>query len=201
MNSAEEFQLSQIEVKYQDEVHVTFNAQLDATQQDDMLFQVTLLEDESQQYFVSGSVVDENDPFTAVLTFEENLPLDADYKLVAISVFDIQGRNIESGIESYDNFYVDPSTPLRPVGVEEPEVTEPEVTEPEVTEPEITEPVNNNEPDAHNSAQDEQEPIKNDVISSANDQDSLPQTGPTHILMLVMALVFGAMAFVFRFKK
>lgn len=207
LNSGEDFQLSQIEVLYQNEVAVLFNAPLENTPDTEMIFSVTELQDETVEYTVSGSIVDPQNPNRAIVTFQENLPLDMDYKLVVISVFDELGRNIESGIESYENFYMDPVTLVKSEESEITEPTDPVITEPVVTEP--TDPVDNQEvtvdPGAMNAADDDKkvensEPIQ-DVNGAANQTDVLPQTGPTHILMLLLALAFGGLAIAFRFKK
>lgn len=215
MSSAADFQLSQIEVLYQNEVAVLFNAPLENTPDTEMIFSVTELEDETKEYTVSGSIVDPQNPNQAIVTFQDNLPLDMDYKLVVISVFDQSGRNIESGIESYENFYMDPTTLVKPEESEITEPTDPVITEPVVTQPvdpvvtEPTDPLDNQEitpdPGAMNAADDKDaqevtEPVQ-DVTGAATGAEVLPQTGPTHILMLLLALAFGGMAVAFRFKK
>ena len=215
MSSAADFQLSQIEVLYQNEVAVLFNAPLENTPDTEMIFSVTELEDETKEYTVSGSIVDPQNPNQAIVTFQDNLPLDMDYKLVVISVFDQSGRNIESGIESYENFYMDPTTLVEPEESEITEPTDPVITEPVVTQPvdpvvtEPTDPLDNQEitpdPGAMNAADDKDaqevtEPVQ-DVTGAATGAEVLPQTGPTHILMLLLALAFGGMAVAFRFKK
>ena len=215
MSSVADFQLSQIEVLYQNEVTVLFNAPLENTPDTEMIFSVTELEDETKEYTVSGSIVDPQNPNQAIVTFQENLPLDKDYKLVVISVFDQSGRNIESGIESYENFYMDPTTLVKQEESEITEPTDPVITQPVVTEPvdpvvtEPTDPVVNQEitpdPGAMNAADDKDsqevtEPVQ-DVTGAATGAEVLPQTGPTHILMLLLALAFGGMAVAFRFKK
>lgn len=212
MSAADDFKLTQIEVLYQNEVAVLFNAPLENTPETEMIFSVTYLEDESQEFSVSGSVVDSENPNRAIVTFEENLALDQDYKLVVISVFDQEGRNIESGIESYENFYMDPSTPEKPleVAVLEVEPVEPVVVdEPvEVNDDQSQGQDTNTPQDALNSADDEKqsdvqeviEPVQ-DVTGAASELNTLPQTGPAHILMLLLALAFGGMAVAFRMKK
>lgn len=215
MSSEADFQLSQIEVLYQNEVAVLFNAPLENTPDTEMIFSVTELEDETKEYTVSGSIVDPQNPNQAIVTFQDNLPLDMDYKLVVISVFDQSGRNIESGIESYENFYMDPTTLVEPEESEITEPTDPVITEPVVTQPvdpvvtEPTDPLDNQEitpdPGAMNAADDKDaqevtEPVQ-DVTGAATGAEVLPQTGPTHILMLLLALAFGGMAVAFRFKK
>ncbi len=217
LSSDENFQLSQIEVLYQNEVAVLFNAPLENTSDTQMIFSVTDLQDETKEYTVSGSIVDPQNPNKAIVTFEENLPLDMDYKLVVISVFDQSGRNIESGIESYENFYMDPEALVKP---DESEISEPtEPIEPVITDPieetdpkDPVEPTDTNQeitpdPGAMNSADEDDkdtqevtEPIQ-DVTGAATGAEVLPQTGPTHILMLLLALAFGGMAVAFRFKK
>lgn len=225
MSSAEDFKLTQIEVLYQNEVAVLFNAPLENTPETEMIFSVTDLQDETIEYTVSGSVVDPQNPNQAIVTFQDNLPLDMDYKLVVISVFDQSGRNIESGIESYENFYMDPTTlDKSQVVVEEPIVTDDtqEVTD-DNQEPVVTDngqgnvdgEVNgvddqnpNNSQDDLNAAGDQNEPVNQevtepvqDVAGAADDMDTLPQTGPAHVFMLLLALAFGGMAVAFRFKK
>ncbi len=217
MTAATDFQLSQIEVLYQNEVAVLFNAPLENTPETEMIFSVTNLQDETIEYTVSGSIVDPQNPNQAIVTFQENLPLNMDYKLVVISVFDQSGRNIESGIESYENFYMDPKTLVKSDESDTSETTEPVVTEPtdpvtQPTEPVITQPAEPNQDvttdsgamnaadDGNKDTQEVTEPVQ-DVTWAAEDVDVLPQTGPTHILMLLLALSFGAMAVAFRYKK
>lgn len=222
MSSAEDFKLTQIDVLYQNEVAVLFNAPLENTPETEMIFSVTQLEDETKEYTVSGSMVNPANPNEAIVTFEENLPLDMDYKLVVISVFDQSGRNIESGIESYENFYMDPTTLEKSEDiavVEEPVVDDgtQEDNQPVVddnqsgvdTGSNTTDSQDTNNPQGDlNAAGDNTEPVVQevsepiqDVAGAADDMDTLPQTGPAHILMLLLALAFGGMAVAFRFKK
>jgi hypothetical protein len=44
-----------------------------------------------------------------VITFEENLPVATEFTFTVIDILDVNGRNIESGIESFENFYVEES--------------------------------------------------------------------------------------------
>lgn len=219
MNSAADFQLSYIEVLYQNQVAVTFNAPLENNADTEMIFSVTELEDELKEYTVSGSIVDPQDSNTAIITFNENLPLEVDYKLVVISAFDQNGRNIESWIESYENFYVDASVLEQPENNQEPVdplvdpidsvVEEPVVEEHaqleeqnnQITDNQTTDNQNTDTTTDFNAADNqESEPIQ-DVAWAASEVDALPQTWPTHILMLLLALALGTMTFVFRSKN
>jgi hypothetical protein len=46
-----------------------------------------------------------------------------------------------------------------------------------------------------------EEEVAIDLLSAGQEAETLPTTGPEHIFMLILALVFGAMSFVFKYRK
>jgi hypothetical protein len=48
------------------------------------------------QYAIKESILDENSNNKVIVTFEEILPINTEFKLTVISILDEAGRNLES---------------------------------------------------------------------------------------------------------
>lgn len=261
MNSAGEFKLQAIEVLAQNQVAVEFTASLDPSAE--KIFKVVEKNDELLQYSVNDTKLDLNDSRKVLVTFDELLPVNTEFKLTVISILDNQGRNLESGIESFENFIVEEDK-LNYVYQEEVGgivvINEDNTT----TIVEIQEGNNNTdnsgsynsnidntnvdtqgqvsgEEKGNNQTQSTEntqesttgdtqnvsdqsgaetdnstvenndtqvdgtnmssEEIAVDLLSAGQEAETLPKTWAEHIFMLILALVFGAISFVFKYRK
>lgn len=258
-NSAGDFKLSSIEVLAQNQISLSFTALLENSEYSERIFKVVEKNDELLQYSIKESILDESNQNKVIVTFEEILPVNTEFKLTVISILDETGRNLESWIESFENFIIeeeklnyvfseeqggiiiindDNTTTL----IDNDETTtqtwsasgqywdlnqeknsegdnsnqsssdywvwfdsENEIDEDNsVTD---TNPEWSNTEDEWNTSSElewkniDSEDVAIDLLSAGQEAEVLPTTWPEHIFMLILALVFGAMTFVFKFKK
>lgn len=276
MNSAVEFKVAGIEVLAQNQVALSFTSNLENTVDAERIFKVVEKNDELIEYVVKDSKIDEQAGNKVIITFDEILPTEVEFKLVVISILDNQGRNIESGIESFENFIIE-AEKLNYVYQEESGgiviINDDNTTTTVVESSQSTDSwstdsgfndlstsgwenknqsssddQNNQESwnqgsndqsttqeesqwdtknidgqsDDVNNTVDQQgeiqeakdkstsiigwdnlswEDVAIDLLSAGQEAETLPTTWPEHIFMLILALVFGAMSFVFKYKK
>lgn len=268
-NSAWEFKIGSIEVLAQNQVSLSFTSKLENLEDSERVFKVVEKNDELMEYTVNKSDIDLNAVNKVIITFDENLPVDTEFKLTVISILDAQGRNIESWIESFENFIIEEEM-LNLVYQEESDsivIINPDTGKPvnqETTQegnqtnttweykdlleiPQIENSWSTTNNDNWNNSVDNKEEnswensnndkntwtkdvgstnnsqstieadwniedkvgwknmssedVALDLLSAGQEAEVLPTTWPEHIFMLILALVFGAMSFVFKFKK
>ncbi len=228
-NSAVDFKLANIEVLAQNQIELSFTSPLENTKTSDRIFKVVDKNDELNDYTISKSEINITNPLKVKVTFNDRLPIDTEFKLTVISILDQEWRNLESGIESFENFIIeedklnyvyqeetgniiiinDDNTTT--VVIKDP-VTDPSNTwssttsEPVIKDPAIIDPVVTGYEDpivsvGLPSASDNQTWSLLDIVWAGKQAEVLPTTWPTHVLMLIFALVIGAMTFVFKFRK
>ena len=195
--SAEEFKLSNIDVLAQNYLSLSFTTALENQDYSERVFKVVNKEDEFIQYNIISSKIDENNENTVFLVFDQLLPIDTEFKLTVISILDAQGRNIESGIESFENFIIDNSK-LNHVYQEDTDSIVVHNDDGTITvlwfEEEKIEDI-----EEEIVLEAAEEII--DIVWAGKEIETLPTTWPHHIIMLIFALIFGAMSFVFKFRK
>lgn len=267
-NSAMDFKLSSIEVLAQNQISLLFTSALENAQDSERIFKVVDKNDEFIQYAVSKSEIDDENENKVIVTFDELLPVDTEFKLTVISILDNQGRNLESGIESFENFIIE-TEKLNYVYQEDTDtivIINDDNTSTPVSSQENSNNNNsssggdyidltnnstnsgtnnwsNNSTDSEwslNGSEDDtwntdtwvlnewnntatwvneatvgdlnaasevswnnmnSEEVWVDIVSAWKDANTLPTTWPEHIFMLILALVFGTLAFVFKFKQ
>jgi hypothetical protein len=95
-NSAGEFKLGSIEVLAQNQIVLSFTALLENFENSERIFKVVEKNDELVPYTIENSKIDENNANQVIVTFEEILPVNTEFKLTVISILDNTGRNLES---------------------------------------------------------------------------------------------------------
>ncbi len=235
-NSAWEFKLGSIKVLAQNQILLSFTALLENSEVSERIFKVVEKNDEFIQYTVKDSKVDENNTNQVIVTLEKILPINTEFKLTVISILDETGRNLESWIESFENFIIEEEK-LNYVYSEEKGgiviINEDSSTTLIDNEDNSTNTGSasgqysdlnqeNNDNWTNNSSTEnintgtieewntdsalewkniDSEDVAIDLLSAGQEAEALPTTWPEHIFMLILALVFGAMTFVFKFKK
>jgi hypothetical protein len=66
-------------------------------------------DEELNVFYIKESRIDPENSTKILVTFEDILPVATEFTLTVIDILDENGRNIESGIESFENFYLDES--------------------------------------------------------------------------------------------
>ena len=199
------FALDEVEATGTQELTLTFNADLDSTSNEDSEFLI-LHNDTQEEIFVETREIVEEEQNKIVLTLDRELELGAKYDFTILSIIDIDGRNIESGIDALTTFDVPsffaPEEPVEEV-VEEPAEETPSQQE--------DAPIENIEEVDLNAAWPEenewgnagkilsQDEVKHDTLNEvAEDNENLPQTWPEHILLLILALLAAMGVFYFQ---
>lgn len=250
-NSAIDFKLSNIEVLAQNQIALEFTSPLENQEDSERIFKVVDKNNEFTQYNIINSEIDLNKSNNVIITFEELLPVDTEFKLTVISILDIQWRNLESWIESFENFIIEndklnyvyqddidtiviineddtitivseknESNNIQSTvnysdlnGVNEVDLIDEKISTD--LNLELIQEIEEIEEEFHiesdtdlNAAGEELQgsnididDISIDIVGAGKEVTTLPTTGSEHILMLIAALVFWAMAYVFKFKK
>ena len=256
-NSAIDFKISGIDVLAQNQVSLSFTSQLENWEDSERVFKIVEKNDEFMEYSVQNSEIDQTSWNKVIITLEKNLPINTEFKLTVISILDAQGRNIESGIESFENFiieeamlnvvYLDETNSIVIINpdtwliVEEPDTNNSNNSQDNwtwnywniwdndsgansntwtinndsgansntwninndsgVNETQTWWVVIDETDDSLTGSQMNEDDIDVDLLSAGKEAEVLPTTWPEHIFMLILALMFGAMTFVFKFRK
>jgi len=256
-NSAIDFKISGIDVLAQNQVSLSFTSPLENWEDSERVFKIVEKNDEFMEYSVQNSEIDQTSWNKVIITLEKNLPINTEFKLTVISILDAQGRNIESGIESFENFiieeamlnvvYLDETNSIVIINpdtwliVEEPDTNNSNNSQDNwtwnywniwdndsgansntwtinndsgansntwninndsgVNETQTWWVVIDETDDSLTGSQMNEDDIDVDLLSAGKEAEVLPTTWPEHIFMLILALMFGAMTFVFKFRK
>ncbi len=184
-STPEAFALKKIEAVELDKIAVIFNAPLDESADTEREFKVVNKNDKFDVLFIKSTELDELDATKLFVTLDGTVELGGEYILTVTAIQDATGRTIESGIDSVETFTIleeDIKKYQEPAPVTEPVEPVVEPT-PEVT-PTESGSLAGKEVDA--SA----------VKKGINSADDLPQTGPEHALLALLAIIFtGLVAF------
>lgn len=149
-------------------------------------FKITNKNDSLDTFNTEFSYVDELDNTKVILTLDRELELGNEYEVVVIAINDINGNNIEAWIDSFEIFTVK-------------EITEEENIEinswVDNTDKEVF--INEEENIELNSWVDEEQTLEEVAASTTK----LADTGPEHILLLIVSIIFWAFIFKFKYKK
>lgn len=185
----EAFALKKIEAVELNKIAVIFNAALDESADAEREFKVVNKNDKFDVLFVESTELDEVDATKLYVTLDGEVELGGEYILTVTAIQDATGRTIESGIDSVETFTIleeDIKKYQEPAPVTEPVEPVVEPT-PEVT-PTESGSLAGKEVDA--SA----------VKQGLNSAEDLPQTGPEHALLALLAIIFAGLV-AFRKKQ
>ncbi len=169
--------------------------------------------DSGEEVWVDISDVVPGKPRNILAILDGKLQSNSQYKITVLDIRDKDGNTIESWIDAFVNFTTPEvfATALEAAGwqeetnTQEPDIQEPEDTQIEDTTPAQTENVNdetlentqiwNNAGTTISS-----EELSDNTLNAAAENDKLPQTGPEHWILLLVAVMFSTGLF-YRFKK
>lgn len=188
------FALENVEATQQDELTLTFSAPLEDVADAQREFLI-LHNQTEEEVFAIDTQLNQQDPRILTVMLDRDLELGARYDFTILAIADVSGRNIESGIDALTNFQV-------PQNFSQPTVSTPE-SEVELNaawptpdpEPQTNpEPQTSPEPETSSTAWGNAGTIisggnQKDVAATATSTEKLPQTGPEHILLFVLALL------------
>lgn len=242
LNASQDFKLWSIEVLAQNQIIVEFTAPLENIEGTQREFKVVEKDNELNIFYIDNSIVDPEDGTKIIVTFEGNLPVSTEFTLTVIDILDVNGRNIESWIESFENFYIDESL----LGVIFEEQTGPidvqnnnevDVINEQGNEWDIRQEWNNKvdsiiiewnnvntqnqltwentQSNTWNQVWDEEtvqinsvtgqimdsNEVSIDMNSAWADADELPVTWPEQFFIIILAMLFGFMLLMLKFKK
>ena len=195
-NTASSLSLDTVEVNSANSVTAVFNKELSILENSARDF---ILEDPLGNviYTESTELASSN---SVRINFEEAMQAGIDYKLIVIEITDIDGKNIEDGVDWETTFKTPETFPQEneaEVINNMPEETETQVEEEptEVVEPEVIEPAVTQEETVEETTVAEDEGTEVEKVQA----EELPTTWPTEMLILFMALI--AAYFVVARKK
>lgn len=137
----------------------------------------------------------QNTNFVIVTLSNDMLP-NTKYEVTVLSLQDKNGKSIESGVDGIISFITPPVFPsLTPTA--QPKVEQPKDTIPELKSGGPEAPVVQKNTESGMKWQNVQlENIKKTVVSNvAKESTKLPQTGPEHIILIIISLLVGAIVF------
>ncbi|MCH2189068.1 fibronectin type III domain-containing protein [Candidatus Gracilibacteria bacterium] len=200
-------ELSSIEVTAKDSLTLGFNTELNALLAENSLLTITTVET-GEDITIASVGVNPEDAMSLDLVLDSSLLPTTNYEVVVIDVTDVHGRNIESGVDGVELFI----TPELFPQIDE-ETVEVNVSEND----EISETV-----DLNSADQDQNESTGSAEIDDQNDEKSLggqeiaeeniaknaasvgaeteqlPDTGPQHVFLFALSLLFAVLLFVYR---
>jgi hypothetical protein len=185
----EAFALKKIEAVELNKIAVIFNAALDESADAEREFKVVNKNDKFDVLFVESTELDEVDATKLYVTLDGEVELGGEYILTVTAIQDATGRTIESGIDSVETFTIleeDIKKYQEPAPVTEP--VEP-VVEPT---PEVT--------PTESGSLAGKEVDESEVKQGLNSAEDLPQTGPEHALLALLAIIFAGLV-AFRKKQ
>jgi len=214
-DTAQAFALESVEATGVQELTLTFNADLENEEDSEREFLVLDAQTE-EEIFIADTELDEEDSTKLMVSLDRELELGASYNFTILSIIDANGRNIESGIDALTNFEVPESFPTdTPEGLSTPEVVEENQEEapqeelqeesvPDLNAAASVDTESNEDSEGWNAGQviASDDSVDKDTWKTAEENETLPQTGPEHVLLLLLALmVWGIVLFSFTQKK
>jgi hypothetical protein len=206
----EPFSLGWVQVNSFSEVELTFSEALEVHPDASREFRVVNKTDNLDELLVVKTQLDEEDSTKIKLTFDREALASTEYELTVIDIKSETGKNIESWIDGISSFSTPEAFEEEVVEVvEEPIADEEEVDLNAADEsPEVTEEAETPEVDLYVADEWDdvswvalqEEDIEKNTISEATKSEKLPQTWPTHILLVILAFIVATLFFVFRFR-
>ena len=194
----ENFILEWVEIKWSNKIALDFSSPLEAGEDAIREFKITNKNDSLDSFEVVESEIDEEDNTMLEVTLDRDVEIGNEYDIVIIAINSAAWSTIESGIDSSETLVVS-------------EIPEEEMEEEMV---QIDAPVEttaddmNEENSDMNAASDgptweliAAETVENTTLSVAENNDSLPKTGPEHIFILILSIILTFSIFAFRFKQ
>jgi len=202
---AKDFAIEKVEATAIDTLEFTFSAPLETGSGAVREFLVEHSETKDELLILETELDEENSRLV-IVTLENQLTLGGEYDVTVLSIQDETGRNIENGIDAVTNFTV-PSEFAEPT-VEEPIEDIPEDTTPieepeeelQSAGPEDTTPVEELKDETSGTIISNSEIEKNTEVAASKNEE-LPQTGPEHIILLLVALLLGGTVFFLQYRS
>jgi len=197
--TSQAFALEGVEATWIQELTLTFNSQLEDTQDAEREFLI-INSQTDEEIFVEDTELDQEETNKLILSLDRELVLSGSYDFTILSIIDVNGRNIESGIDALTNFQVPESFVEESV---EPEVIVELPDQEELPEPELNAAPPTESLDGGNAGQIVSgNSLEKDTTQTAESSDQLPQTWPEHVLLFLLAfMVGGIILFSFTQKR
>lgn len=172
------FALKTIEVITYSKIELEFTNVLDDSEWTNREFKIRNKNDVLDEFEVVEAIIDEKNKNKLILTLNNDLVIWNEYEVITIAIFNNNWENIESWIDNSENFIVE-----------------------EIIISEETELNAASEEEWPNWINIESNEINNTTLALAENSDSLPKTGPEHILMIILSIILGTLVFLFKYKK
>ncbi len=187
------FVFDKVEVVEYNKILLSFTNAIDNSDWAVREFKITNKVDELDSLEVIETSVDIQDSRKLLVTLDRDTEIGKEYEVVVVAISSVQGKNIESGIDSIQTFKVEEIVENTEATVTETPIVEEE--EPELNSALREEPVWNNWTNLT------EEEVKNNILYVSKNNSKLPVTWPEHVLILILTTILAALIFVFKYKK
>ncbi len=187
-NTGESFALESIELISETKLKLMFSADLDSSDEAIREFKIVNKFDDLEELIVLDSEIDAENENILLLTMEESIPTSAQYNVTVVRLSDVDGNNIQNGIDGIESFYT------------------PDSYEELVEEPEVLAAAGPEEPIQEVSGGSSWANLSDDQLAkttqvTADEAEELPTTGAEHWFIAILALLLWAMMFGYKFQK
>ena len=187
-----DFAISSINVIWYDKLELQFTNLLDNSTWAIREFKITNKDDVLDTFDVVSNKLDIDDNSKLEISLDRDTTVWNSYEIVVIAITDSDWNNIESWIDNSEIFTVEEIVDDVIEEVEE------NIIEEEVIELESADEKESNWP---NWATLEAKDVENTTLSFAKNNQSLPNTWPEHILLVILSIILASLIYVFKYKK
>ena len=183
------FALDSVEMLSSTKLKLTFNADLDNTEEAIREFKIANKFDDLEELAITGSEIDQQDAKSLIVTLASPAPTSAQYNVTIVRLNDSEGNNIANGVDGVDSF----STPDSYEAI-----TTTQEPVPETLSSAGPEEANNEVSGGSSWKNLSDEDLAKTASSVAKTAENLPTTGAEHWFLWILALILGAI--IFRYK-
>ena len=198
------FYLEDANMVSKSKIELTFSNPLDNTDWTQREFNIENINDINDYFTVVNTEISEDNENALIIELDWEPTIWAEYSVVALAITDKYNQTIENWVDLDATF----------IWIEVEEIVEEEIVEEEVISEEVNEEEIIEEDDL-NAASDEvvvetpavtgtdlsADEFKNNVLNVADENTTLPETGPEQVLIFILAFILWALVFVFKFKR
>ncbi len=189
-----DFYIEDSKMVWPEKVQITFSNPIKDESSDNRKFKIEWVEDTNDFYEVIESEINQNDENSLILTLDGSPTEWVEYKIVVLSTNDVNDQNIE--------FWVDSETVFVWELIEEDELDISVEEEVEVDLNSAWEEENVVEENANNAGSElDSEEVDSNLLNVAETNENLPQTWPTQIVLVFLAMIFWSIIFFHKFRR
>jgi hypothetical protein len=193
------FGLDTVNVIDKNKIELVFSDNLDSIEWTEREFNVYNKSDELDYFDVVSTYLNPDDNHKLELTLDRDIEIWVEYEVVVIAIKNSSLENIESGIDSVETFTLTDSVANSFTW----EILEEDTTSSwdTLNDENLNQDLNSADEWSIVWANIDESELENTTFWAAQNNSSLPKTGPEHILIFVLSIVLAWLFFVFKYKK